>query len=244
MISTFTQMIREAKSGVFFGGAGVSTESDIPDFRSADGLYSKLRGRYASPEEILSFSFFVSRTAEFFAFYRKEILAPQARPNRAHLALARMARDGKLNAVITQNIDGLHTKAGSKTVYEVHGSTHRNYCMDCMKQYDMDFIIDAPDPVPVCTRCGGVVRPDVTLYEEALAADVLEQSVRAVKEADLFIVGGTSLVVYPAAGLLRYYSGKNLVIINKEPTQFDNRASLIFRESIGEVLEAAWPEKT
>lgn len=243
MINAFTQMIREAERGVFFGGAGVSTESDIPDFRSADGLYSKMRGRYASPEEILSFSFFANHTAEFFTFYRNEILAPHARPNRAHETLARMEQDGRLRAVITQNIDGLHTKAGSKTVYEVHGSTYRNYCMDCTKRYDMEFIINAPDPVPVCTRCGGVVRPDVTLYEEALPAEVLEQSVKAVKEADLFIVGGTSLVVFPAAGLLRHFSGKNLVIINREPTQFDNRASLIFRESIGEVLSSAWPEQ-
>jgi NAD-dependent deacetylase len=202
-----------------------------------------LRGRFASPEEILSFSFFASHTAEFFEFYRKEILAPLAKPNRAHYALARMEQDGKLKAVITQNIDGLHAKAGSRTVCEVHGSTYRNYCMDCKKQYGMDFIIDSPDTVPVCTRCGGVVRPDVTLYEESLPADVLEQSIRAVREADLFIVGGTSLVVYPAAGLLRYFSGENLVIINKEPTQFDNRAALVFRESIGEVLEAAWPER-
>ncbi|MFZ5974510.1 MAG: NAD-dependent protein deacylase [Bacillota bacterium] len=244
MISTLTEMIQDAKRGVFFGGAGVSTESNIPDFRSADGLYSKMRGRYASPEEILSFTFFANHTAEFFEFYKKEILAPYAQPNRAHYALARMEQDGKLKAVITQNIDGLHTKAGSRIVYEVHGSTYRNYCMDCTKQYDMDFIINSPDPVPVCTRCGGVVRPDVTLYEEALPADVLEQSAKAVREADLFIVGGTSLVVYPAAGLLRYFTGKNLVIINREPTQFDNRAALIFRESIGEVLNSAWPEKT
>lgn len=242
-IDTLREMIEGSRNGVFFGGAGVSTESDIPDFRSADGLYSKLRGRYARPEEILSYSFFVNYTEEFYEFYRNHILAPGAKPNRAHYALARMERDGKLKAVITQNIDGLHTKAGSKTVFEVHGSTYRNYCMDCLKQYDIDFIVNSKESVPKCTRCGGIVRPDVTLYEEALPADVLEQSVQAVRHADLFIVGGTSLVVYPAAGLIRYYRGKNLVLINREPTPYDDAASLIFRESIGGVLDAAWPEK-
>jgi NAD-dependent deacetylase len=237
-------MIREAKRGAFFGGAGVSTESDIPDFRSADGLYSRMRDRYASPEEVLSYSFFISHTAEFYEFYRKEILAPEARPNRAHLALARMERDEKLRAVVTQNIDGLHTEAGSRTVYEVHGSTQRNYCMECREKYGLDFILNAAGPVPLCTRCGGIIRPDVTLYGEALPPAALALSVRAVQEADLFIVGGTSLVVYPAAGLLEYYRGNDLVIINREPTPFDGRASLLFRESIGEVLDAAWPEKT
>ena len=243
MINTFTQMIRGAKRAVFFGGAGVSTESDIPDFRSAEGLYSRLSDRYVSPEELLSRSFFISHPAEFYKFYKEQLLAPNAGPNRAHYALARMERDGKLAAVITQNIDGLHQEAGSGTVYEVHGSTRRNYCMKCREEYGLDFVLQAPGPVPLCEKCGGIVRPDVTLYEEALPEAALALSARAVQEADLFIVGGTSLVVYPAAGLLEYYSGENLVIINREPTPYDGRASLIFRESIGAVLEGAWPEK-
>ena len=244
MINTFTQMIREAKNGVFFGGAGVSTESDIPDFRSAGGLYSKLRERYEKPEEVLSYSFFINNTAEFYEIFRTEIMAPRLIPNRAHDALARMERDGVLKAVITQNTDGLHTKAGSRCVCELHGSSHRNPCMVCGKLHDRDFIVNAPGLVPACTRCGGVVRTGVILFGEALPDGVLDQSIRAVREADLFIVGGTSLKVHPAAGLLRHFSGENLVIINREPTQFDNRAALVFRESIGEVLEAAWPDKS
>ncbi|MFZ5974509.1 MAG: NAD-dependent protein deacylase [Bacillota bacterium] len=244
MIKALTQMIQEARHGVFLGGAGVSTESDIPDFRSEGGLYSKLRERYEKPEDFLSYSFFIENITEFYDIFRNQIMLPRLEPNRAHYALARMERDGKLKAVITQNTDGLHMKAGSRTVYELHGSSHRNPCMVCGKVYDREFVKYAPGPVPVCTRCGGVVRPGVTLFGEALPAGVLEKSVKAVKEADLFIVGGTSLVVYPAAGLIRRFSGRNLVIINREPTQFDDRASLVFRESIGEVLSSAWPDKS
>ena len=180
-------------------------------------------------------------TAEFYEFYRTDVLAPEAKPNRAHYALARMEQDQKLKAVITQNIDGLHTLAGSRNVLEIHGSVHRNYCMNCNREYELSYVVDYPGPVPLCEKCKGVVRPDVVLYEEALPEAVLEASVRAVAEADLFIVGGTSLVVYPAAGLLHYFRGKNLVMINRDITPQDSRATLVFRENIGEVLDAAWP---
>jgi NAD-dependent deacetylase len=242
MTERLHDMIEAASRGVFFGGAGVSTESDIPDFRSANGLYARKHGRY-SPEEMLSHTFFVRHPEEFFEYYRTDILAPWARPNRAHYALARMERDGKLKAVITQNIDGLHTMAGSKTVYEVHGSVHRNYCMDCREEYDLDYVTGYECTVPRCAECGGIVRPDVVLYEESLPMEVLELSMRAVAQADLFIVGGTSLMVYPAAGLVQYFRGKNLVIINRDPTPFDAQASLVIRDSIGAVLDAAWPER-
>lgn len=243
MISSLRKMIQECDYGVFFGGAGVSTESDIPDFRSAGGLYSKLKDRYENPEEFLSYSFFLNRTAEFYSIFRKEIMAPCLEPNRAHFALARMEHDGRLKAVITQNTDGLHTKAGNRTVYELHGSSRRNPCMVCGKMYDRDFILHAPTLIPICARCGGIVRPGITFFGEAVPADALEKSTEAVKKADLFIVGGTSLVVHPAAGLIRHFNGKNLVIVNRDPTKYDAAASLIFRESIGRVLDAAWPEK-
>ena len=190
---------------------------------------------------MLSHSFFMRHTAEFYEFYRTDVLAPEAKPNRAHYALARMEQDQKLKAVITQNIDGLHTLAGSRNVLEIHGSVHRNYCMNCNREYELSYVVDYPGPVPLCEKCKGVVRPDVVLYEEALPEAVLEASVRAVAEADLFIVGGTSLVVYPAAGLLHYFRGKNLVMINRDITPQDSRATLVFRENIGEVLDAAWP---
>jgi NAD-dependent deacetylase len=241
MIGALNRMIREAGKTVFFGGAGVSTESDIPDFRSSAGLYTRLGERYANPKEIFSHAFFVNHTAEFYRILRGEVMAPRPLPNRAHHALARMERDGVLHSVITQNTDGLHQKAGSVRVCELHGSSHRNPCTACGEVYDRDFILNAPGPVPLCARCGGVVRLGVVLFGEALLKDVLEQSIEAVEAADLFIVGGTSLRVQPAAGLLRRFSGKSLVIINREPTQYDDRADLVFRESIGGVLQAAWP---
>jgi NAD-dependent deacetylase len=224
-----------AKNAVFFGGAGVSTESGIPDFRSVDGLYNT---RYDyPPETMLSRSFFDAHTADFFRFYRDKMLYPAAAPNAAHLALAELERRGCLKAVITQNIDGLHSAAGSRNVLELHGSVARNYCMRCRGAYPTDFVTRA-EGVPLC-ECGGVVKPDVVLYEESLDETVLREAAAAVRSADVLIVGGTSLNVYPAAGLLRYYRGDSLVLINKSPTSFDSSANLLIRGSIGQTLHEA-----
>ena len=226
------QMIDESKRIVFFGGAGVSTESGIPDFRSVDGLYHQ---KYDyPPETILSHSFYVSKTKDFFKFYRDKMLCLDAKPNKAHLALAALERAGKLTAVITQNIDGLHQAGGSKRVLELHGSVLRNYCEKCGKFHDAQFILDSED-VPLC-ECGGRVKPDVVLYEEGLDQQTLQDSVRAIQEADMLIIGGTSLAVYPAAGLIDYYRGNKLVLINKTPTPRDSMADLVITESIGEVF--------
>ncbi|MDD6685778.1 MAG: NAD-dependent protein deacylase [Lachnospiraceae bacterium] len=218
---------------VFFGGAGVSTESGIPDFRSVDGLYHQ---KYAwPPETILSHTFFVQHTEEFYRFYRDKMLALDARPNAAHKKLAEMETAGKLKAVVTQNIDGLHQKAGSRTVYELHGSVHRNYCTRCGAFYDAEFIKES-EGVPHCTRCGGVIKPDVVLYEEGLDQNTIEGAVRAIEHADVLIVGGTSLVVYPAAGLVQYFRGDRIVLINKGSTSMDRTADLLIQEPIGQVL--------
>jgi len=235
-IKALQEMIDESQSIVFFGGAGVSTESGIPDFRSVDGLYHQ-KFNYP-PEEILSRTFFFSHTAEFYRFYREKMLPLEARPNRAHLVLASMERAGKLSAVVTQNIDGLHQKAGSKTVYELHGSVLRNYCRKCGKFHTAEAVRGA-EGIPFCD-CGGLIKPDVVLYEEPLEEKCLMGAVRAIAEADLLIVGGTSLTVYPAAGLLQYYSGSRLVLINRDSTPFDHRADLVFHQSLGQVLEAVW----
>ena len=233
MVPQLEQRIAKSRNIVFFGGAGVSTESGIPDFRSVDGLY---RQKFAYPPEVmLSHSFFVSHTEEFFDFYRQKLIVRGAKPNAAHIRLAQLERQGKLKAVVTQNIDGLHQAAGSKRVYELHGSTLRNYCTRCGKFYDADFIAGS-DGVPRCTDCGGVVKPDVVLYEEGLDPETLEGAVRAIAGADLLIVGGTSLVVYPAAGLLQYFRGDDLVVINKQPTPADQRASLVLNMAIGKAL--------
>ncbi|MCI6795985.1 MAG: NAD-dependent protein deacylase [Lachnospiraceae bacterium] len=218
---------------VFFGGAGVSTESGIPDFRSVDGLYHQ---KYAwPPETILSHTFFVQHTEEFYRFYRDKMLALDARPNAAHKKLAEMETAGKLKAVVTQNIDGLHQKAGSRTVYELHGSVHRNYCTRCGAFYDAEFVKES-EGVPHCTRCGGVIKPDVVLYEEGLDQNTIEGAVRAIEHADVLIVGGTSLVVYPAAGLVQYFRGDRIVLINKGSTSMDRTADLLIQEPIGQVL--------
>ena len=218
---------------VFFGGAGVSTESGIPDFRSVDGLYHQ---KYAwPPETILSHTFFVQHTEEFYRFYRDKMLALDARPNAAHKKLAEMETAGKLKAVVTQNIDGLHQKAGSRTVYELHGSVHRNYCTRCGAFYDAEFIKES-EGVPHCTRCGGVIKPDVVLYEEGLDQNTIEGAVRAIEHADVLIVGGTSLVVYPAAGLVQYLRGDRIVLINKGSTSMDRTADLLIQDPIGQVL--------
>lgn len=231
-LETLRQWIAESRNIVFFGGAGVSTESGIPDFRSIDGLYNQ---KYDEPPEtIISHSYFLRWPEKFYRFYREKMLYPDAEPNDCHLALARLEQDGKLKAVITQNIDGLHQKAGSKNVIELHGSTLRNYCMNCGKSYSVSYIIKA-DGVPRCS-CGGMVKPDVVLYEESLHDGDMERAVSAIRKADLFIVGGTSLTVYPAAGLVEYYRGNRLVLINKSPTPYDRYADLCISESIGKVF--------
>ena len=228
-------ILHNANTIVFFGGAGVSTESGIPDFRSVDGLYNE---KYPwPPETILSHSFFMRHTDEFYRFYKDKMIYRNAKPNKAHMALARLEKQGKLRAVITQNIDGLHTLAGSEKVLELHGSVSRNYCMACGKAYPLDAVLEA-EGVPLCA-CGGVIKPDVVLYEEGLDQRVLEEAVLAIQSAQVLIVGGTSLNVYPAAGLIRYYKGDALVLINKSETQYDGLANLLIRESIGETLDEA-----
>lgn len=225
--------IDESESIVFFGGAGVSTESGIKDFRSVDGLYHE---QYLyPPETILSHTFFMERTAEFYRFYQDKMICPGVMPNAAHLKLAELERAGKLKVVVTQNIDGLHQAAGSQTVYELHGSTHRNYCMKCRRFYGIDFIA-AAEGVPTCPVCGGTVKPDVVLYEEGLDQETVEAAVLAINRADMLIVGGTSLVVYPAAGLINYYRGNKLVLINRDATPYDRKADLVIHDSIGKVL--------
>lgn len=226
-------LLDESKHVVFFGGAGVSTESGIPDFRSTDGIYHQ---KYDyPPETILSHTFFKQNTEEFYRFYRAKMLCPTAKPNAAHKKLAELEAAGKLTAVITQNIDGLHQAAGSRNVLELHGSVLRNYCTACGKFYDLDYMLHS-DGVPHCS-CGGVVKPDVVLYEESLNSETLECSVRALSQADLLIIGGTSLAVYPAAGLIHYCRGK-IVVINRTPTPLDQKADLLIGEKIGKTLEA------
>lgn len=237
-INEFRQIINSSGNIVFFGGAGVSTESDIPDFRSANGLYNEKNNRNYPPEEILSHTFFYRHTEEFFEFYRNKMIYKNARPNDAHIALAKLEHIGKLKAVVTQNIDGLHQMAGSKNVLELHGSIHRNYCTRCGKSFDLDYIINTKG-IPKCDECGAIVKPDVVLYEEALNMDTLNKAAAAISEADVLIIGGTSLAVYPAAGLINYYNGNKLVLINKSETPQDGRANLIFHESIGKVLKEA-----
>lgn len=237
MISELRRIIADAKRIVFFGGAGTSTESGIPDFRSAGGLYRRSTGTFTAPEEVLSHRFFVHHAAEFFDFYRAHLLYPDARPNAAHLALARLEARGQLTAVITQNIDGLHQAAGSRNVLELHGSVHRNRCQLCGRRFGLEAITGSVG-VPEC-ECGGTIKPEVVLYEEALDANVLDAAVAHLAAADTLIVGGTSLVVYPAAGLVREFGGRELVLINKEPTGYDDLATLVLREPIGEALGAA-----
>ncbi|MDD6319469.1 MAG: NAD-dependent protein deacylase [Oscillospiraceae bacterium] len=237
MVPELEKLIESHDRIVFFGGAGVSTESGIPDFRSVDGLYHQ-KFKYP-PETMLSHTFYETHTAEFFDFYRQKLIVHGAKPNAAHLRLARLEQQGKLRAVVTQNIDGLHQAAGSRTVYELHGSTLRNFCTRCGKFYPVSFIEEAGgkgDGIPRCTECGGIVKPDVVLYEEGLDEGVLNGAIGAISTADLLIVGGTSLAVYPAAGLLRYFGGSDLVVINKQPTPADSMASLVINEPIGQAL--------
>ena len=231
-VKLLKEYVQECGSIVFFGGAGVSTESGIPDFRSTDGLYPQ-EWRYP-PETILSHSFFVSHTEEFFRFYRKKMLCLDAEPNAAHRKLAQLEQQGKLSAVVTQNIDGLHQAAGSQCVYELHGSVHRNYCQRCGAFYDARYILES-EGIPRCS-CGGVIKPDVVLYEEGLDSQVLRGAVSAISRADMLIIGGTSLAVYPAAGLIDYFSGRHLVLINRDATPRDREADLLIQGNIGEVL--------
>ena len=229
---TLKQWLSESENIVFFGGAGVSTESKIPDFRSTDGLYNQ---QYAyPPETILSHTFYMRRPEEFYRFYRNKMLFPDAEPNRAHKALAKLEQEGRLRAVITQNIDGLHQKAGSRAVLELHGSVLRNYCTKCGKFYGLEAVLES-EGVPRCT-CGGVIKPDVVLYEEGLDQHTLQKAVYYISNADVLIIGGTSLTVYPAAGLIDYYGGKKLVLINKSVTPMDSRADLVISGPIGEIL--------
>lgn len=227
------KMIDESSKIVFFGGAGVSTESGIPDFRSADGIYHQAY-RY-SPEQVVSHSFFMAHTDAFFEFYKEKMMILDAEPNPAHLKLAELEQAGKLSAVVTQNIDGLHQAAGSKTVHELHGSVHRNYCMDCGRAYDAAYMLSS-EGIPRCT-CGGIIKPDVVLYEESLNGRTLEQSVEAISSCDLLIIGGTSLAVYPAAGLVNYCRGK-IAVVNRSSTPLDAKADLLVQGSIGETFSA------
>ncbi len=232
-ISQLKKWVEESENIVFFGGAGVSTESNIPDFRSVDGLYNQEYDY--PPETILSHTFFVRNPQEFYRFYKNKMLILDAKPNTAHLKLAELEAKGKLKAVVTQNIDGLHQAAGSKVVYELHGSVHRNYCTKCGKFFGPEYMA-AGDGVPTCDACGGMIKPDVVLYEEGLDSEVIEGAVKAISRADVLIIGGTSLVVYPAAGLIDYYRGNKLVLINKSTTPRDNLANLIINDSIGKVF--------
>lgn len=231
-VDELQQVIDRSNRMVFFGGAGVSTESGIPDFRSVDGLYNQ---KYDyPPEEILSHTFFKNHTEEFYRFYRDKMLCLDKKPNNAHLKLAELERAGKLSAVITQNIDGLHQVAGSKTVYELHGSVLRNYCMKCHKFHSAEFIKQSSG-VPYC-ECGGIIKPDVVLYEEGLDDKTVSGALNAIQNADTMIIAGTSLTVYPAAGFVRYFSGNNLILINRDTTPLDNSADMVFHEKVGELL--------
>ena len=239
-VDELAEILKNSRKAVFFGGAGMSTESGIPDFRSADGIYSQSLNQKFRPEEMASHSFLVNHPEEFFEFYRQRMVFMNAEPNDGHRALAKLEECGILNAVVTQKIDGLHQTAGSKTVYELHGSSFRWSCMKCGKVYSREYALQEENkPIPHCTDCGGVVRPGVVLYEEGLDDEIVENAIKAVGEADTLIVGGTSLVVYPAAGMIRYFRGKNLVIINKTETKADSRAKLVIREPIGETLHKA-----
>lgn len=230
------KLVSESSNIVFFGGAGVSTESGIPDFRSEQGIYNTVKNFGYPPEQILSHSFFMKNPEKFYDFYRSTMIYENAKPNLAHLGLAKLEKQGKLKAIVTQNIDGLHQLAGSKTVYELHGSIHRNYCMKCGKFYPLSTITESKG-VPQCKECGGTIKPDVVLYEEGLDEEIINNSIKAIKKADMLIVGGTSLNVYPAASFVNYYDGNKLILINKSRTPYDRYADLLIHDSIGKVFD-------
>jgi NAD-dependent deacetylase len=237
-INKLVEILKTSNNIVFFGGAGVSTESNIPDFRSANGLFNARLNMTLSPEQLVSHTYFIRFPEEFFNFYKAKLIYPEAKPNAGHIALANLEKMGKLKAIVTQNIDGLHQAADSKNVFELHGSVHRNYCLKCNTPYDSDFILNSGG-VPTCPECGGTVRPDVVLYEEGLDENVLKGAIDAISKADTLIIGGTSLVVYPAANLINYFNGKNLILINKSTTSADSKADLVIHDSIGKVLGEA-----
>ena len=233
-ISQLQEIITNSDNIVFFGGAGVSTESGIPDFRSESGIFKSLEKYGDTPENLVSHSYYIDHTEEFFEYYKENLIFEDATPNPAHLKLAELEKTGKIKAVITQNIDGLHQKAGSENVLELHGSIHRNYCQICGKEYDLKYILES-NGIPKC-ECGGIIKPDVVLYEEPLNNSILSLSIDYIQNAETLIIGGTSLVVYPAAGLINYFSGKNLILINKSETPYDNLATLVINDAIGEVF--------
>ncbi|MGL5152616.1 MAG: NAD-dependent protein deacylase [Clostridium sp.] len=237
-IEQLTQIIKESNNIVFFGGAGVSTASGIPDFRSSNGLFNEKLNIHLTPEQLVSHSYYIRYPKEFFNFYRQKLIYNDAKPNNAHIALNQLEKIGKLKAIITQNIDGLHQMAGSNIVYELHGSIHRNYCTNCNSFYDVNHILNSTD-IPTCIECGGKIKPDVVLYEEGLDDNVIANSIYSISKADTLIIGGTSLVVYPAAGLINYFKGKNLILINKSSTSADSKATLIINDSIDTVLKEA-----
>ena len=232
-IEQLRSIVKESDNIVFFGGAGVSTESGIPDFRSVDGLYNQ-KYKYP-PETIISHSFYLRNPEEFYRFYKDKMIFADAKPNKAHIKLAELEKHGKLKAVITQNIDGLHQMAGSKNVLELHGSIHRNYCMRCGKFFDAAYVKNS-EGAPKCDECGGLIKPDVVLYEEGLDENVISKTIHYISQADVLIIGGTSLVVYPAAGLIDYFKGSHLILINKSATQRDSQADLVINDKIGEVF--------
>lgn len=237
-IKELSEILKNSDNIVFFGGAGVSTASGIPDFRSSDGLYSMKLNKRFSPEEAVSHSFFVNYPEEFYDFYKTHLIYTDAKPNKCHEALYELEKMGKLKAIVTQNIDGLHQKAGSSKVYELHGSVLRNYCVKCREFYDEKYVVSSKG-MPVCEKCGGIVKPDVVLYEEGLDESVISGAVSAISAADTLIIGGTSLVVYPAAGLIRYFRGNNLILINKSHTSADSNADMVIHDSIEKVLYEA-----
>ncbi|PBH25586.1 NAD-dependent protein deacylase [Clostridioides difficile] len=237
--NSLKDLIANHNNIVFFGGAGVSTESNIPDFRSSTGLFSQKLNKQFTAEQLVSHTFFVRYPEEFFEFYKDKLIYPNAKPNNAHIALAKLEEMGKLKAVITQNIDGLHQMAGSKNVLELHGSVHRNYCTKCGKFFDLESMLNLGGNIPYCDNCGSIVKPDVVLYEEALDSDVITKTISAISNADLLIIGGTSLAVYPAASFIDYYKGDYIALINKANTVYDKSASLVINKPIGEVLYEA-----
>lgn len=235
-IESLLEIIKNSNNIVFFGGAGVSTSSGIPDFRSSNGLFNEKLNITFTPEELVSHSFYIKYPKEFFNFYKSKLIYPNAKPNNTHIALAKLEEMGKLKAIVTQNIDGLHQKAGSKNVFELHGSVLRNYCEECGKFYDVNFVLKSKT-IPTCIDCGGIVKPDVVLYEEGLDDSIIRGSIKAISEADTLIIGGTSLVVYPATGLIDFFRGKTLILINKSTTSADNKADIIIKDDINKVFK-------